>query len=1116
MTKDWRRFLWFDVALFTLALILAFFLGSFTAHNSDLFLHLGLGNPFGNRVESSGWVHHAWLTSLLLGAVYEPLSPTAEWGGHIAIIIKALLVVGIAVVLCLIRRPGQSLLLPIGCTALALIAMSPRLLLQPQVVSLFFLALTLWLLIRSASGHPRAAWWLPVLFVLWVNMDQWFVLGPFTVALWLSGTGLQSWLNIRYGAKATDHGQQTMTLAVVLVAGLAACLVNPWFHRAFTLPMELAYLFRNLLPAGMVSAGRIVAKMSESDPQYLQMISPFSSDYWSRPSYGRNLAGLAYFVLLLVGFASVVLHAFVWLRVGKQLVKTASSNDSVHLPMLAIFIVFALFSALNNRLIPSFAVVAAPIIVLSLQDSIARFPAVLNLSAKAAQLLAIGIRAGSLVLLLVLLACAWPGWLHGNSDNWRMTRHVAWEVAEDPGVLDAAMLIRQVQEQTGLCKLGFNYSLEGGNLFAWCRSYGEPTVKLFSDSRYLLTPAKAEAFGKIRKALREEAEFVFGPPQSQLPDKLLQSRTMYQALLRELGIDYVVFTGLHYDPQANSIADSMQVDLFRQWVPLYHDGRTAVFGWLDPMSKTPNDSYRKLRLDYYRLTARETPPPNVPSVVLDADHVAPPPADMSTVWHQYAFGPARPPLAVFQSAHLWALCNKLSAGDWQRVAIDLMIASCGGGCTLASDVMKNPVLVRRNEQGKVVGEQPLLQPRDRWPPGAVVLSVRAGRLATQQDPNDFSAYLGLGQAYQMYLPLEDYWARRPSARVRPLYKPELRVQLRLVQIVNALHNALTIEPNNAQVHGILHDLYINIGYLDLALDHLAEARSGLDSVTPTSTAKAVELDQLKTKYDQRLKALSEEIKRRQQAYNLASSGQQDVVERFQIALVDLAKTDAQGGEQKAPRGLIKQGLKLLLEAKTQELKDNPAKLHLLASWQLYLLLTTGQAREANERLQNEDLRHLLPGGEYEQLRALAAVALGDYLQADNFLEEAEKVRGLPQYQAIIEQQQKASQLLAEHLAATASWTPAGSGNTGLLTRLGLYSDGSMMLVQSMMLAAAERRDVAELRLLRGLLALERGDTSAAITHIRGSLGILPLILPAAWDYADQPISQRYLELLEAK
>src|SRR5262249_6638458 len=150
------------------------------------------------------------------------------------------------------------------------------------------------------------------------------------------------------------------------------------------------------------------------------------------------------------------------------------------------------------------------------------------------------------------------------------------------------------------------------------------------------------------------------------------------------------------------------------------------------------------------------------------------------------------------------------------------------------------------------------------------------------------------------------------------------------------------------------------------------------------------------------------------------------------------------------------------------------------------------------------------------LRALASAALGDYLQADRFLEEAEKARHLQDYPQIIDQQQKAAKQLAEHLAATAGAAPDGAGNPGLLTRLGLYSDGSRMLVQPMLFAAAERRDVAELRLLRGLLALEWGDTSAAIAHIRGSLGVLPLILPAAWDYTDQPIAQRYLELLEGR
>src|SRR5262249_39071724 len=158
--------------------------------------------------------------------------------------VKGLLVGALAATLLAVRRPGQSLWIPAACTALALLAMSPRLFLQPTCVSLLFLALTVYLLHRGAvRGAPVALlgrtfsplWLLPPLFALWVNLDSWFVLGPLTVALFLLGAALG-----RLVAPAGTVPGGLRTLGLVLLVGLGACLLNPYLHRAFVLPVELA------------------------------------------------------------------------------------------------------------------------------------------------------------------------------------------------------------------------------------------------------------------------------------------------------------------------------------------------------------------------------------------------------------------------------------------------------------------------------------------------------------------------------------------------------------------------------------------------------------------------------------------------------------------------------------------------------------------------------------------------------------------------------------------------------------------------------------------------------------------------------------------------------------
>src|SRR5207302_691900 len=87
--------------------------------------------------------NQAWLYDLLCYAAYAAFGPMGLALG------KVLLVVGLALVLLCLGRAGQGWYVAAACTALALLAMSLRLLLQPVTVSCFFLALTLWSVVGS-------------------------------------------------------------------------------------------------------------------------------------------------------------------------------------------------------------------------------------------------------------------------------------------------------------------------------------------------------------------------------------------------------------------------------------------------------------------------------------------------------------------------------------------------------------------------------------------------------------------------------------------------------------------------------------------------------------------------------------------------------------------------------------------------------------------------------------------------------------------------------------------------------------------------------------------------------------------------------------------------------
>src|SRR5947199_3885941 len=152
MTK--RR--WPDAVLAVLVVAFAFCAASFAAGNSDLWLHLATGrllarggyafgvDPFCYTTEGVYWANHAWLFDLVFYGAHHFV------GGGGLVILKALTVTALAAVMLLLARPRADREGPFwvsaACVLLALLAMSPRLVLQPACLSLLLLAVCLGLL----------------------------------------------------------------------------------------------------------------------------------------------------------------------------------------------------------------------------------------------------------------------------------------------------------------------------------------------------------------------------------------------------------------------------------------------------------------------------------------------------------------------------------------------------------------------------------------------------------------------------------------------------------------------------------------------------------------------------------------------------------------------------------------------------------------------------------------------------------------------------------------------------------------------------------------------------------------------------------------------------------
>ncbi len=326
-------------------------------------------------------------------------------------------------------------------------------LLQPLVVSLLFLAITLWLLPwrESATAADKRVWLLAPLFAVWANCDAWFLLGPLTVALF--------WLGESVRAKLTsvpDDRPRRLRLLWVLFAGVAACLVNPYHVRIFELPAELS---PSVLGAGL-----------EGDVRFQHYFaSPWGATALVHDTAWLVPAGAAYYMLVAAGVASFVANR-ARLPLGRALV----------------WGVFALLGAWQARLIPFFAVVAAPLTVLNLQEFAADY---LGKSAERLRqwdhLRTVG-RWLSVLAGGALAVAAGTGFLQNPP---KTARGVGWDVVSDPTLQRTAETLDGWHSQGTLRDTDRVFSTDP-ELTDYCAWFA-PGVKGLLDHRFERSPTAA-------------------------------------------------------------------------------------------------------------------------------------------------------------------------------------------------------------------------------------------------------------------------------------------------------------------------------------------------------------------------------------------------------------------------------------------------------------------------------------------------------------------------------------------------------------------------------------------------------------------------------------------------
>jgi hypothetical protein len=1031
-----------DVLLVVVALVLTFFLASFAARNSDFWMHLATGRLIANGQYRFGadpfsyttpdtpwtWINRAWLSDLGLYLAAEAAGgPESPRAGVVLVAAKALLITAMVAVLLLIRTKERSLWIPVVCTTLAVYAMSRWLFLQPRCLSFLFLAITALLLFRpsatdkgvaaSTGSSPSQRWprrWLvlPFLFALWVNVDDWFFLGPATVALVLIGESVRNWLTATGRGVELYHPSHGKALALVLVAGLAACLLNPYHVHAFLqLPPALAALF----------SADAVRMNAEFRPL---LNSPVRAEYLTNP-----LLGWGYLVVAGLGLLSFYVNSGRCLG-GRALV----------------WVAFWLLSLRLEAFIPFFAVLSGAIAALNLQDGIdQRLGRQELLTSRGWRNWAVLGRLGTLLIGLALGALAWAGWLHAAPDDYNRTHRVAWVIDVDESYRQAALKLQQLHEQKILQEgnHGFNLNPDFANYCAWfC-----PQEKNFVDTRVQLFPNVLTAYAEAREGFYGSS----------------RNTTNWQALFRDpqYRVNHVVVNGI------DSNATIAAIRLWEQkaeWTLLYTNGRSNVFGWTDPEKPAESEVFRRHALPVYLMAFDR----HVPAEER-APEKAPPLPRRRTAWTEFLEGPVRRPLqadragiyfAFAQTNPRWPEFFRVTrlVGGWADLSRPVW--TLGGFSPIRRDVFTMSLA----NNGQLV------------PPGPLLLAIRSGRQAIAASPDDADPYAMLANLYQtLWGGLENRWVEGRALFLQ---------QLRQIQVITALRNALVLKPESPILHEQLFRIYDQMHveplirgipgsrsrtlFLDLELEHLRAWVKYTKAAGKTAKAPNETDDQLAKRLDQMDKLVQEVDKEQQRRLNEWETRMKD-------------RPPLQKALGAIDFGLVGHAIEILAGLDKEQLgAEGPDLL-------IRLYLRTGQAALIRES-------ELVPRDAWGKVFLNAA--LGDYATAEEYLVEWDR--------------------------------QAANMDTAIL--LGGVRENTFRAHPSLLGDLVQRvggpMDRGDRVVLAGLLALERGDTEKAAALFRKGLELSRSSRQPDADttkqsaarpprFPTEPLASQYLEWLSA-
>ena len=203
----------------------------------DLWLHLKAGETilkartiplvdiFSFTKAGTPWINHEWLFQVVAFLSHEAGGPDG------LILMQNIVLIGLFLLLFFIGNDGvrENFLFIFVILYTTLLATAYRFSIRPDLFSLFFVILYLFLLRGWSTYKARALWMLPLLQILWTNMHGFFFLGPLIVLIFLLGELAKRWVPMPAAWKESGRcdNRQVGALLLTFFCLILASAVNP-------------------------------------------------------------------------------------------------------------------------------------------------------------------------------------------------------------------------------------------------------------------------------------------------------------------------------------------------------------------------------------------------------------------------------------------------------------------------------------------------------------------------------------------------------------------------------------------------------------------------------------------------------------------------------------------------------------------------------------------------------------------------------------------------------------------------------------------------------------------------------------------------------------------------